>query len=228
MDSKTAQKILSDVKSTYSAIARDFSATRSELWQGFEKFLEYICDNDTLLDAGCGNGRLFQLFRAKNIEYCGCDTGAELLRIAKKNYPEGNFVEGDILRLPFQDEKFHQVFCIAALHHIPSAELREKAVSELSRVLRPEGFLFITVWDLFDFEHAFSIFFSCVKKIFGFSKLDCKDIYIPWKRETLRYYHAFSLSELKKLVEAGKLKVVRAEKWKNQWSQNLVVIAEKR
>ena len=43
------------------------------------------------------------------------------------------------MRLPFEDGRFSAAICFTMLHHIPSAELQDRAFAEVTRVLRPGG-----------------------------------------------------------------------------------------
>ena len=47
--------------------------------------------------------------------------------------------QGDATRMPFEDQRFSTVVCFTMLHHIPSRELQDRALSEAARVLRPGG-----------------------------------------------------------------------------------------
>jgi SAM-dependent methyltransferase len=48
-------------------------------------------------------------------------------------------VQGDATELPFDDCRFSAALCFTMLHHIPSAELQDRAFAEVARVLRPGG-----------------------------------------------------------------------------------------
>ena len=48
-------------------------------------------------------------------------------------------MQGDATRMPFEDQRFSAVVCFTMLHHIPSRELQDRALSEAARVLRPGG-----------------------------------------------------------------------------------------
>jgi SAM-dependent methyltransferase len=48
-------------------------------------------------------------------------------------------VQGDATALPFEDGRFSAVVCFTMLHHIPSAELQDRALREFARVLAPGG-----------------------------------------------------------------------------------------
>ncbi len=47
--------------------------------------------------------------------------------------------EGDATRMPFDANRFSGAVCFTMLHHIPSAELQDRAFAEVARVLRPGG-----------------------------------------------------------------------------------------
>jgi ubiquinone/menaquinone biosynthesis C-methylase UbiE len=48
-------------------------------------------------------------------------------------------VQGDATKLPFEDGRFSAAVCFTMLHHIPTAELQDRAFAEIARVLRPGG-----------------------------------------------------------------------------------------
>lgn len=223
-------KYLSEkTKNDYNLIAEDFSRTRWNIWAEFNIFKEYVNNGDKILDAGCGNGRLLELFKDKVINYKGVDVSEKLVGLARKKYPNNNFIIADNLNLPFPDDNFDKVFSIAVLHTIPSDELRKKAVSELKRVLKPKGLLFITVWDMWrkdTFPLLVKYFFL---KLTGKSKLDFRDAFISWSGRAERYYHFFTKKELQSLVEAAGLSVMKKDVAYNETGKrsNIYLIAKK-
>ncbi len=141
---------------------------------------------------------MLQIF--KNVEYYGIDNSKNLIKIAKEKYPEADFREGDVLNIPFQENSFDKIYSIAVLHHIPSKELRVEFFKEAKRALKPNGLFILTVWNI-----PFKLVFKyALLKIFGKTKLDFKDIFIPWGSVCQRYVHCFSQKELEKIAkEAG-------------------------
>ena len=237
MKKETADAILQDVKTTYANIAEEFDASRKDLWEGFDDFLRFVKEGDKILDAGCGNGRLVRLFEGKNIVYIGCDNNLEFIKIAKKNHPDNNFVFGDLMKMSFQDESFDDIFCIAALHHIPGKVYRQQAVQEIHRVLKGGGILILTNWDRYTIDFFLKLMKATVLKLIGASKFDFKDVYIPWRNKAQRYYHCFTLNEMKKLIENNGFEIVDSYRAKqplgcpasrNTTRGNLVVVAKKR
>jgi ubiquinone/menaquinone biosynthesis C-methylase UbiE len=204
MDVQYAKKILEETEKNYDSIAEDFSRTRDKVWAELGIFSKYVGDGDKVLDLGCGNGRIYELFSGKRLDYYGVDFSGNLIEIAKRRYPQINFQVADALNLPFPDNFFDKVFSIAVLHHIPSKEMRLSFLKEAKRVLKPGGYLAITVWRFHKFESLFSIFKFSLLKLFGLSKLDPGDIMEPWGKLLKRYYHCYSRRELKRdILEAG-------------------------
>jgi len=224
MDSYFAKELIEKNKRDFDLIADQFSDTRQNIWPELKELK--FNKNEKILDLGCGNGRLFELFNNK-VKYTGIDISENLVEKAKTKY--GNhFKVGDILSLPFSNEYFDSVWSIAVFHHVPSKELRIKALKEINRVLKKNGELIITCWNLYQpryYKLLLKFFFS---KLFG-SKLDFKDVFIPWKRVNVdRYYHAFTKKELKRLfINSGfKIKELKYLIRKNK-KVNILIIGKK-
>jgi len=109
------------------------------MYQRFEDTLrDCIPAGATVLDAGCGSGRIFRYELAPGCRVVGVDIGAEL----RDNPNAGDRVRGDVQRLPFADASFDAVLGSHVMEHIPEPE---KALAEVARVLRPAGrFLLLT------------------------------------------------------------------------------------
>lgn len=200
-----ADYLIKKTKNDYNTIASDFSNTRQSFWNDSLFLLEYIKKNEKLLDLGCGNGRLYKRLQSLSVDYTGIDISEELIEEARKKNPGVNFLIGSATDLPFKDNQFDKIISIAVLHHIPSYELRIKFMEEVKRVLKKDGTMILTVWNLQDKKIArIKYFWSIIKKIF-FSKEDIGDIYYPWKDSqgkimVQRYIHLFKMRELKKLA----------------------------
>ncbi len=211
-------------------IADDFSRTRWNIWAEFSIFRKFIRDRDKILDAGCGNGRLIELLRNKKIDYTGIDFSEGLIEIAKKKYPGYKFLVGNILSLPFPDNYFDVVLSVAVLHHIPSNNLRMKAIQEARRVLKKNGKFILTVWDVWGKRNLLLLVLRySLLKLLGKSKLDFRDVFVPWGKKTNRYYHFFTKKEIEKLVKRNGFRVLSSGIAKNETGRrsNIYVIAER-
>lgn len=118
---------------------------------------------EQVLDAGCGQG-LALIACAKKLT-TGKAVGIDLwaAKDLSNNRPEAARANamvarvtdrvwletGDIACLPFPDASFDAVVSMTVLHNIPSRDMRDQAVRELARVLKPGGRIAI-----FDLLHA--------------------------------------------------------------------------
>ncbi len=215
MKKEVADKILNETENGYDLVAGKFSETRKHFWRGMESIGNYAKDGDNILDFGCGNGRLLELFSGKNVNYFGIDTSSKLIGIAGQKYYGDNFKFQKISSsgsLPFPDNFFNIAYSVAVFHHFPGKEYREKMVKELFRVLKPGGVVVITVWNLWQKKYVVNIMINWRNKLLGKSELDRDDCYITFKDNEgnifKRYHHAFTKKELSGLfVHAGFRKV---------------------
>lgn len=228
MTRETALKILNDVRQSYDTIAQDFSRTRRSVWEEFKPLADYAKTGDRVLDLGCGNGRLIELFKGRPIEYSGVDISENLIAIAKQRYPGQDFQVFDGLKTPFKDNWFDKIYCIAVLHHIPSYELRKEFLEEARRVLNSGGKLILTTWYLWNKLSFWRLLFKfTLKKLIGKSPLDFFDIMEPWGKISERYLHNFRKRELKRLIIKAGFQTERLEVLKRGESKNLLVAARK-
>lgn len=208
MDLNYARYLLEKTKQDYNLLAENFSRTRQFTWD-IEILSQYVSNGDTVLDLGCGNGRLIKVLKKYKIKYFGLDISEKLIEIAKKQYPKYKFEVGDILSLPYSDNFFDKVFAIRIFHHIPSEDFRLQALKEIKRVLKPKGLLILTVWNVWGSKYKINllrVLKYSILKIVRKSKLDFKDAFIPWWKvgeEVKRYFHFFTKGELKKIVQKG-------------------------
>lgn len=101
----------------------------------------------SILDAGCGNGRNLKWFYQNDFQLTGIDADADRIVYAREIYPNisENFSVGNLDRLPFGESVFDHVLCSAVLHFAQSKNHFNTMFSQLVRVLKPGGTLFIRV-----------------------------------------------------------------------------------
>ena len=109
---------------------------------------------ERLLDLGCGFGRHSYEALKRGAEVIACDMGmAEVQQVrdlAAMMATSGEIgrdalaaaVQGDAVRLPFDDSSFDKVIASEVLEHVPDDDA---AFAELARVLRPGGRLAVTI-----------------------------------------------------------------------------------
>ncbi len=229
MNKEYAKYLLDKTRQDYNAIAKSFSSTRRFVWQGLEPLYNYALPREKVLDLGCGNGRLLQIFKEIDIDYTGVDSSEKLIEIAKKLYPNAKFQVADALHPPFPTNHFDKIYSVAVLHHIPSNQLRLEFLDGVKRVLKPDGLLILTVWDLWRWQRLGPIFKFTLLKALGRSKLDFKDIFVPWRNTRQRYIHCFTQGELERLIEkAGfRIKEIGVLTIPQSKEKNIYIVAKK-
>lgn len=235
----TADMLLKQVYQTYDTISEDFSRTRQGIWKDFYLFEKYIKHGMSILDLGCGNGRLIALLQNYEIRYTGLDSCKKLLEAARQKYPAYTFVSANMLNLPFADQSFDMVIAIASLHHIPSLYYRRRVLSEIKRVLKKGARLIASVWNIRHLpQYKAPFYISIARSFLTMGRYDIGDTFIPWKDAygkhiSIRYYHAFSLRSLGNLAESQGFHIVElfggsnAVQCRQSKASNLFIIAEK-
>lgn len=116
--------------------------------------LPYLRDDMSILDCGCGPGSL-SLDLAKRLQktgnIIGMDIQAGQLAAAQEQAEQCGldnvqFLQGSVFSLPFPEQYFDCVLAHAVLYHIPNPE---KALQEISRVLKPEGIVALRDADMY-------------------------------------------------------------------------------
>ncbi len=230
MKKEYAQFLLDKVNKDYSLIAKDFSRTRESVWPEIEfLFNDFLYPGNTVLDLGCGNGRWFDVFQKRSVDYIGLDNSQELIKIAQGKYPQGKFVLASALDMPFSDDFFDGIYSIAVFHQIPGSQLRLRFLEEAKRVLKPGGLLILTVWNFHRPRELILLVKYTILKLLGKSELDFGDVFYSWGDKTKRYYHVFFKRELLSLAKASGWKVKQIDIVKNKKGnrQNICLILQK-
>lgn len=96
------------------------------------------------LDVGCGNGIVAKVILSKRNEKFdwGIDLSAKEISYAKKSGSYKKCKVASVYNLPFKDGEFACVFSNSVIEHIPDLD---KALNEISRVLKKNGEFVITV-----------------------------------------------------------------------------------
>ncbi|HEU0247418.1 MAG TPA: class I SAM-dependent methyltransferase [Gaiellaceae bacterium] len=116
-------------------------ARASDLAARVRRLLGPFDGTEAVLDAGCGTGALAFALAPHVAEVVGVDTREDYLEAGRAAAPENvRFLGGDVTALPFGYASFDLSCCHRVLHHVRRPEL---AVSELARVTRAGGRLFI-------------------------------------------------------------------------------------
>jgi len=93
-----------------------------------------------VLDIGCGLG-IRTFLATKNCEIIGIDFSWVAVDYATKHFGS-KFCVANALMMPFEDQMFDNAFMLATIEHIKDLKT---LISEISRILKPLGKLFVSV-----------------------------------------------------------------------------------
>ncbi|MCD5385186.1 class I SAM-dependent methyltransferase [Candidatus Gracilibacteria bacterium] len=213
----------------YNNFAKTFSNSRKKMkWEEIDYFLSFLEGekNIKILDIGCGNGRFLGVLKDKNINlnrYLGIDLSKGLLDEAKIIHINNEFLELNMLEIDKIDSKFDYIFFIASFHHLDNISDREQVLKNAHSLLNKNGKIFMTNWalnsDLNEKRYSKSIIENS-KNTFG-----SLDYSIKIGKFT-RYYHCFSLDELKYLFNKTGFKIIENRLFENR--RNFISIIQKK
>jgi len=106
-----------------------------------------LSTDSIILDAGCGAGVFAREAMKRGYRVVGIDSSRGMVeKAARVCYAESGrnaqFLQGDVQCLPFKDSSFDLIVCLGVISYFRS---EEKALSELSRVLKPCGTLIVSI-----------------------------------------------------------------------------------
>jgi len=233
MEKSYAEYLLKKTIEDYNLIAKDYTRTRVFVPEDIRNLGEYTGEGERVLDSGCANGRLFEVLRNKRIDFFGVDFSDKLIQIAKEKYPQAKFQAADCLNLPFPQNFFDKIYSISVIHNIPSRKFQLQYLKEARRVLKPGGLLILRVWDFWRRKAASKLLLKYTfLKLIGKSKLEFKDVFVPWKNskgKTLiqRYFHCFTKKELEELIKKSGFKIKKNWRGGKDPRTNIYLVAEK-
>src|SRR5438874_3879712 len=109
------------VRDNFDEIAR-LSDPHDEDTGRYDSFLLSLVPQSatTILDVGCGTGRLTAKLVTEDREVVGIDLSTEMIARARaKGHPDLSFLCDDFLTHDFGSQKFGCVITAAAIHHVP-------------------------------------------------------------------------------------------------------------
>lgn len=213
----------------YDLIATHFDGTRRNFWSELSYISEYIQDGQTVLDLGSGNSRLYEILKHKEIQYIGVDGSKKLIEIAQKRYPHLELHTSFSHSIPIADSSIDTVVSLALIHHLTENTLSQ-TLSEVYRVLKPNGVLILTSWNTMRSRKRDiwkQYFLGLMRK--G-PRLSFGEILIPFSNlGNLRFVKRYSKRQLYKLLtKKGFALQDIYTKERSVRSENIVLIAKKK
>lgn len=133
----------------FGAKSREHLASFEEdhFWfDGREKLLLACLDRAELyprdaIDLGCGNGRFLAALTTRGATVVGVEAYADSLARAHRRVPDAELLQADITRVPLPSACCDLVCALDVLEHVEP----ESLLTEARRLLRPGGFLLLSV-----------------------------------------------------------------------------------
>ena len=178
-----------EIQKIYNKIATEFNKTRVTIWPNVRIFLDSLPAGSSVLDIGCGNGK--NMLYRKDLDFKGIDISKEQVRICQEKGL--NVLEESMISLPYKNDEFDNIICIASYHHLDNDIARCASLQEMYRCLKPGGKVLITVW-------------AIEQEASSRRKFEKRHEYVPWKSKDgeihYRYYHIYSKGGLEEEISS--------------------------
>ncbi|MBX3062915.1 MAG: class I SAM-dependent methyltransferase [Anaerolineae bacterium] len=141
----------SDIQSSYDRLAAEYARRiAGELdHKPFDRKMldwlaEKVADRGVICDLGCGPGHVARYLQERESAVCGIDLSAGLIEQARTLNPGIDFEQGDMTALTnIADESFGGIAAFYSIINI-ARESVPAALSEMRRILKPNGVLLVT------------------------------------------------------------------------------------
>jgi ubiquinone/menaquinone biosynthesis C-methylase UbiE len=183
-------------------------ATQQEIWEDIapewhkfkklpaEKTVSFLKQcTGKVLDHGSGSGR--NLMKIKKGKMYLVDFSEKMLKLAEKKAKKlkikAEFIQADLIKLPFEDNFFDYAISVSAIHCIEGKANRKKAIKELYRVLKKGGKAKVGVWNV-DSKR--------------FNKKRGQEKWVGWRDKGKRHYYLHEEKEIHNLFKKAGFKLL--------------------
>ncbi|NDK09518.1 class I SAM-dependent methyltransferase [Candidatus Gracilibacteria bacterium] len=213
----------------YNQFGKTFAASRNNMkWEEIIYFFSNLKNKPSILDVGCGSGRLLEqyygYFKLYPVEYVGIDLSSELIGEARSSFPDFDFRVGNMLELEslVGNIQFDSIFSIASFHHLKSYDDRKSVLKQLYSISQKGATIYMTHWAL---DSSLNKDKYASSKIDGSeNKFGSTDYSVKIGAHT-RYYHNFTLKELDTLFKEAGFKILENRLFDNK--RNIISILQK-
>ena len=141
-----ARNLLKDSKAYYEN--NDYYEIFSIAEDGENKvgsYLEDICKDKIVLDAGCGTGKFLNILEEKSKKYIGIDLSDKQLEKAKSKSKKetSEFICSNLSNINLENNQIDLIICSWVLGTIIDIDERNICLSELKRLLKPNGIIIL-------------------------------------------------------------------------------------
>jgi SAM-dependent methyltransferase len=138
-----------DVRRSYDALAERYSAQLGDelAYKPLDRALlraliEQQRPDAPVADLGCGPGHVAAWLASQGVRSVGIDMSPGMVAVGRREHPEVEFRQGDLLSLPAADSEFGSAVAFYSIIHLGPDELAP-ACAEFRRVLLPGGRLLL-------------------------------------------------------------------------------------
>ena len=145
----TSNEKSSLVLGVFDNIANQYVEYFGEDWEFINEIQEFVTqfpEKAKVLDLGCGSGYITNYLYNQNLNAIGLDFSQEMINIAKRKYPNIEFLLADFVNIEnyFDENSVDGLIAIYSLYFVPKEQF-ESVLKSLSKVLKSDGkFLFVT------------------------------------------------------------------------------------
>jgi len=103
---------------------------------------KFLKRGSKIIEGGCGLGAKVYALDYAGFVTIGVDYAKDTIRFVKMRYPNLQLIIADVRKLPFKDESFDGYWSLGVIEHFYDGF--NEIVHEIYRVLKKDGYLFIT------------------------------------------------------------------------------------
>jgi SAM-dependent methyltransferase len=118
-------------------------------------------------DLGCGPGHVAAWLAGRGVRVVGIDLSPAALAVGRRQYPQVEFREGDLLELPAAESEFGAAIAFYSIIHLEPKELAA-AFGEVHRTLRPDGLFLVSFHVGLEIRHVDQLWGHAVDLDFRF------------------------------------------------------------
>jgi ubiquinone/menaquinone biosynthesis C-methylase UbiE len=118
-----------------------------------DRFAKLVSGAGIVCDLGCGPGQVARYLQDRRVSVCGMDLSEGMVEKARQLNPGIEFLQGNMLALPVEDEAWAGIAAFYAIVNFPPADL-SIVMREMHRVLQPGGWLLMSFHIGDEIEHV--------------------------------------------------------------------------